>query len=110
MCSSLLTRLRGSRGGEGAVRHQVLQVFHDLVGAVCVVPAVLLFIPSLGRERWRRTAEFYIEQWEEKKKKRERSGLNKKLCQRYILQSSSKELKTVFGLELSFCLMLEENC
>lgn len=35
-------------GNKGSVWQQVFQVFHDLVGAVCVVPPVLLFIPSLN--------------------------------------------------------------
>lgn len=44
----LRTRLRcGSRWGQRAVWKQVLQVFHNLVGAVRVVPPVLFFIASL---------------------------------------------------------------
>lgn len=48
LLGSLLTGLwwRGW-GNKGSVWQQVFQVFHDLVGAVCVVPPVLLFIPSL---------------------------------------------------------------
>lgn len=50
-----LTRFWWSRGGEWSVRQQVFQVFHDLVGAVCIVSAVLLFIPSLNTQRGRET-------------------------------------------------------
>lgn len=46
--SSLLTGFWWrSRRSEGLVGQKILQVFHDLVGAVRVVPSVLLFIPSL---------------------------------------------------------------
>lgn len=49
-----LTRLRrGGRRDEGAVWQQVLQVFHHLVGAVCVVPSVLFLLPSLDGQRCR---------------------------------------------------------
>lgn len=95
----LLTRLRWrSRGHEGAVRQQVLQVFHDLVGAVRVVPPVLLFIPSLGME------EDNIQTLG-----RERAG-GVKLCQRNVVQRSSKVLKTVFGLEFFFFYSRKTNC
>lgn len=51
----ILTRLRRGRRGQGAIGQQVLQVLHHLVGAVCVVSSVLLFISSLSTEKSEKT-------------------------------------------------------
>lgn len=39
-----------TKRGEGLVWQKILQVFHDLVGAVRIVPSVFLFIPSLSKK------------------------------------------------------------